>query len=186
MDNDAILKSLHGALRGHGNFVRIHGNCGLMENCRHGDKTRLRIWREPWEKRRGEPVETVYAPDFPEHHNQALRAGHGGGDFFTNYHFAEAIRTGTPPYLDVYRALDMTLAGIQAWRSVLSDGAPVEIPDLRKESVRRKYADDHWSPDPTRPQKDRPPCSILGEITPSAEALEFSKKIWARQGYFED
>ncbi|MDA0711825.1 MAG: Gfo/Idh/MocA family oxidoreductase, partial [bacterium] len=57
MDNDAVMKSLHGTLRGHGNYVRIHGNKGVMENCRHGDKTRLRVWREPWEKRKGEPVE---------------------------------------------------------------------------------------------------------------------------------
>ena len=51
MDNDAVMKSLHGALRGHGNYVRIHGNKGVMENSRHGDKQRLRVWREPWEKR---------------------------------------------------------------------------------------------------------------------------------------
>ena len=56
MNNDAVLKSLHGALRGHGNYVRIHGNKGLMENARHGDKQRLRVWREPWEKNPGEPV----------------------------------------------------------------------------------------------------------------------------------
>jgi len=101
MDNGAVLKSLHGQLRGHGNYVRIHGNRGLMENCRHGDKQRLRLWRESWDKPKGTPVETVYTPDFPEHHERATRAGHGGGDFFTTYHFSEAIRTGEPPYLDV-------------------------------------------------------------------------------------
>lgn len=53
MDNQAVVKSLHGGLRGHGNYVRIHGNRGLMENCRHGDQNRLRVWREPWEKREG-------------------------------------------------------------------------------------------------------------------------------------
>ena len=106
MDNDAVMKSLHGALRGHGNYVRIHGNKGVMENTRHGDKQRLRVWREPWEKRKGEPVETVYKPDFPNHHQEATRAGHGGGDFFTSHHFAEAIRTGEPPYLDVYRGIE--------------------------------------------------------------------------------
>ena len=33
MDNDAVMKSLHGALRGHGNYVRIHGNKGVMETA---------------------------------------------------------------------------------------------------------------------------------------------------------
>jgi predicted dehydrogenase len=186
MDNGAVMKSLHGGLRGHGVHVRIHGNKGLMETCRHGDRRRLRVWREPWEKRKGEPVETVYAPDFPEHHDQATKAGHGGGDFFTNYHFAQAIRTGKQPYLDVYRAIDMTLCGIQGWRSALADGAPMEIPDFRKESVRRKYAKDDWSPDPARARKGQPPCSILGRIRPSRKAIQFSKKVWAKRGYVGD
>jgi len=123
MDNGAIVKALQGHLRGHGNFVRIHGNRGLMENCRHGDKSCLRVWREPWEKNPGEPVETVYKPDFPLHHDLATKAGHGGGDFFTTFHFAEAIRAGRQPYLDVYRGLAMTLCGIQGWRSALAGGA---------------------------------------------------------------
>ena len=185
MDNGAVMKSLHGGLRGHGNYVRIHGNSGLMETCRHGDKKRLRVWREPWEKRKGEPVETVYTPDFPEHHDRATRAGHGGGDFFTNFYFAQAIRTGKQPDLDVYRGIDMSLVGIQAWRSALSDGAPMEIPDFRKESVRKKHAKDNWSPDPARKEAGQPPSSILGDIVPSKETMAYAKGIWEKQGYTE-
>jgi len=183
MDNGAVMKSLHGALRGHGLYVRIHGNKGLMENCRHGDKQRLRVWREPWEKRKGEPVETVYTPDFPEHQSLAARAGHGGGDFFTSLHFAQAIRTGTQPDLDVYRGIDMSLVGIQAWRSALQDGAPVPIPDFRKEGVRRKYAKDHWSPDPSRKGKGQPASSIQGRIKPTDDARAFARKVWRERGY---
>jgi len=186
MDNGAVMKSLHGNLRGHGNYVRIHGNKGLMENCRCGDKQRLRVLREPWEKRKGEPSEIIYKPDFPAHHAKATRAGHGGGDFFTNFAFAEAIRTGKQPYLDVYRAIDMTLCGIQGWRSALADGVPMEIPDFRKESVRKKYAKDNWSPDPARKKPGQPESSILGRIKPSKEAIDSSKKIWAKQGYVEE
>ncbi len=186
MDNDAVVKSLHGALRGHGNYVRIHGNKGVMENCRHGDKQRLRVWQEPWEKREGEPVEMVYRPDFPVHHERATRAGHGGGDFFTSYHFAEAIRTGEHPYLDVYRGIDMSIAGIQAWRSTLSDSAPMEVPDFRNESIRKKYARDDWSPDPARNRPGQPSSSILGEIEPSDDAKALAKKVWASRGYFHD
>ena len=185
MDNGAVMKALHGALRGHGHYVRIHGNRGLMENCRRGEKTRLRVWQEPWEKPKGAPVETVYTPDFPAYGDQAARAGHGGADFFTLYHFAEAIRTGEQPYLDVYRGIDMSIVGILAWRSALSDSAPVEVPDFRKESVRRRYAKDDWSPDPARKKEGQPPSSILGEITPSEEALALAKEVWARQGYRE-
>ena len=91
MNNDAVLKSLHGALRGHGNYVRIHGNKGLMENCRHGDKSRLRIWQEPWENDKQEKAEVVYKPNFTVAGDLARRTGHGGGDFFTSYYFAQAI-----------------------------------------------------------------------------------------------
>ena len=184
MDNDAVVKSLHGALRGHGNYVRIHGNKGVMENCRHGDKQRLRVWREPWEKRGDEPVEIVYKPDFPTHHERAMRAGHGGGDFFTSHHFAEAIRTGIPPYLDVYRGIDMSIAGIQAWRSALGDSAPVDVPDFRDETIRKKYERDDWSPDPARKKRGQPPSSILGEIEPSDRAKALAKEVWASKGYF--
>ena len=186
MDNEAVLKSLHGALRGHGNYVRIHGNKGLMENARHGDKQRLRVWREPWEKNQGEPVETVYTPDFPNHHAEATRAGHGGGDFFTSYYFAEAIRSGEPPYLDVYRGIDMSIAGIQAWRSALNDSAPIAVPDFRDEAVRQQYENDDWSPDPDRSKEGQPPSSILGTIEPSHEAKKLAKKIWFKQGYYGD
>lgn len=184
MDNDAVVKSLHGGLRGHGSYVRIHGNRGVMENCRHGDKHRLRLWREPWEKPAGTPVEMVYTPDFPVHHEAATRAGHGGGDFFTSHHFSEAIRTGEQPYLDVYRGIDMSIAGILAWRSALNDSAPVEVPDFRQEAVRKQYENDDWSPDPTRKKDGQPPSSILGDITPMDAARALAKKVWAAKGYY--
>lgn len=183
MDNGAVLKSLHGNLRGHGNYVRIHGNKGLMENCRHGDKQRLRVWREPFEKRTGEPKETVYTPDFPVYHDRATRAGHGGGDFFTGYHFAEAIRSGEPPYLDVYRGVDMSIVGVQAWRSALADSATFEVPDFRKKSARRKYRNDHWSPDPVRKGKGQPASSIRGRIKLTVEAKKLARKVWSSKGY---
>ena len=78
MDNGAVVKALQVSLRGHGVYVRIHGNKGLMENCRHGDQSRLRVWKDRFEKRKGEPTETVYKPDFPSHHDRATNAGHGG------------------------------------------------------------------------------------------------------------
>ena len=183
MDNGAVMKSLHGGLRGHGNYVRIHGNRGLMENTRHGDKSLLRVWHEPWEKRKSVPTETVYKPDFPIHHEKAVRAGHGGGDFFTNHAFAEAIRKNEPPYLDVYKGIDMSIAGILAWKSALDDSSPVDLPDFRKESVRKKYAGDHWSPDPERRGKGQPPSSILGNIRPSQEAQNLAQKVWKSRGY---
>jgi len=125
----------------------------------------------------------VYQPVFPVHADLAKEAGHGGGDFFTNYYFAEAIRAAKQPYLDVYRGVTMSIAGIQAWRSALEQGTPHDIPDLRSEEVRKMYEADDWSPDPTRDGPHRLPTTILPELTPSAEAIAFSKDVWAKQGY---
>ena len=79
-----------------------------------------------------------------------------------------------------------SIVGIQAWRSALSDSAPVDVPDFRRESVRRKYASDDWSPDPARQKRGQPLPSVLGHIEPTAEAKALAKKVWARQGYHGD
>ena len=113
----------------------------------------------------------------------ATRAGHGGGDFFTGYHFAQAIRSGEPPWLNVYRGVDMSIVGVQAWRSALADSAPFDVPDFRQKSTRRKYRDDHWSPDPARKGKGQPPSSIRGRIKLTDQALRLANKVWKSKGY---
>jgi len=186
MDNGAVVKLLQVILRGHGVFVRIHGSRGLMENLRHGNTGMLRVRREPFDKRKGEPVEMIYAPDFPHHHARAMKAGHGGGDFFCLYEFAEAIRKNEQPYFDVYRGVAMSAVGILAYRSALADSATFEIPNFRKESDRRKYARDDWSPDPAARREGQPWPSILGDIKPTREGIAYARKIWKRMGYEGD
>lgn len=183
LDNGAMAKILQGSLRGHGNYTRLHCRRGLLESTRHGGTGRVRVWREAWEKPEGVPVETVYAPDFPHHHREATAAGHGGGDYFTLYEFAQAIRSGRQPWMDVYRGLDMSLAGILAWRSALADGAPVAIPDFRREDERRQHEHDHLTPNPLAPAEHRLPSSILGAITPTPAGLAQARRDWAEVGY---
>jgi predicted dehydrogenase len=185
MDNGAITKAIHGGLRGHGNWVRIHCNKGLMENLRVGDYNMLRVRKEPFDKKAGEPVEKIYKPEFPAYARDAGRHGHGGGDFFTNYFFAQAIKTGQQPYMDVYRGVAMSIVGILAYKSALNDSNTFEVPDLRKKSERAKYAKDDWNPDPARRKKGYPLPSILGEIKPSKEAIASARKIWAAKGFRE-
>ena len=186
MDNGALVKTLHGSLRGHGNWVRIHGNKGLMENLRTGDRQMVRVRREPFEKDAGEAEERIYLPDFPENHAEATRAGHGGGDFFTIYHFAQAIRSGEVPFLDVYRGVAMSAVGILAYRSALDDSNAVEVPDFRLKEARDRYRDDDWNPDPARRRKGYPASSILGEIEPSEQGLAQAREIWREMGYEDE
>ncbi|MHB1483383.1 MAG: Gfo/Idh/MocA family protein [Saccharofermentanales bacterium] len=183
MDNDSVVLVNGLCMRGHGNWYRIHGTRGRMENLRHEDSQKLRITHESWDMKEGDVPEKIYLPDFPENAKIASQMGHGGGDFFTEYYFAQAIRDNEQPYLDVYRGLDMTLVGIQAYKSSLANGAPFEIPDFRNESVRVLYENDNWSPFPEDKAPGQPPPSIKGLHTPSKEALEYAQKVWDEIGY---
>jgi len=183
MNNGAVAKLLKGSLRGHGVWVRIHGNQGLMENLRCGDTRMLRVRREPFDKNEGEPVEQIYLPDFPEFHAEATRAGHGGGDFFMDYHFAQAIRNNEQPFLDVYRGVAMSIVGVLAYRSALQDSAPVVVPDFRDPEIRKQYADDDWSPDSRDRRPGQPWPSMLGDIRPTEQGIEFATNVWQESGY---
>jgi hypothetical protein len=143
----------------------------------------VRVWHEAWDLRPGQEEERVYTPDWPEHGDLARRAGHGGGDFWTSYAFANAIRTGEPPYLDVYRGVAMSSVGILAWKSALQDGQPVDVPDFADEASRSSYADDHWSPWPEHAGPDQPPSSILGRLEPSPKGLALAREVWDEIGY---
>ena len=183
MDNGAVVKLLQVGLRGHGVWVRVHCSRGQMENLRHGNTRELRVRREAYHEEGVEPEDVIYKPDFPVHKELADKAGHGGGDFFMNYHFAEAIRTGEPPFLDVYRGVAMSIVGILAYRSALSDSNTLDVPDFRDRTVRDAYADDHWNPDPTRRTADDPWPSVTGDVEIPDERLEDARRIWREIGY---
>ena len=183
MDNGATAKLLQVGLRGHGVYYRIHGSEGCMENQRWGATQMLRVRREPFDKEPDEPVERIYQPEFPEHAALAAKSGHGGGDFFMNYHFANAIRSGKPPYLDVYRGVAMSLVGPLAYRSALNDSNTVEVPDFRKKAVRDQYRHDDWNPDPTRRKEGYPYPSVLGDVKPGKRGLACAQKVWRKAGH---
>jgi hypothetical protein len=124
-------------------------------------------------------------PDWPEHGDIADRAGHGGGDFWTNFEFANAIRSGNQPYLNVYRGVAMSSVGILAWKSALQEGSPFDVPDFSSEASRSQYENDHWSPFPENSGPGQPPPSILGTPKPSHSAVTMAKKQWKEQGYVE-
>jgi len=179
MDNNAVVKLLQGGVRGHDVCTRIHAAKGYME----GRGGQVILLRQQWHEKRRYPERMTYTPDFPVMNDLAMKAGHGGGDFFTMFYFADAIRKGKQPYLDVYRGVAMSIVGIQAYRSALADGATVAVPDLRKESVRKQYEKDDWTPDPARRKPGQPWSSVEGNKKPSAFALNYARKIWKKIEY---
>ena len=184
MDNEGVATVNGLMLRGHGNWYRFHGTRGLMENLRtHGEHGKLRIVHEPWDCKPGDVHEKIYSPEFPIKAELARQAGHGGGDFFVLYNFAEAIRKGEPPWCDIYRGLAMSVVGIQAWRSALANGAPHKIPDFSKEQERAKHENDHWSPFPEDAAHGQPPPSINGWRKPTAKQSAAAREVWEEMGY---
>jgi predicted dehydrogenase len=188
MDNGAVFRLFGLVLPGHSNWYRIHGERGAMEITRgpgYYGPGQVRIWHDEWDLRPGEVQERTYVPDWPEHAHLARQAGHGGGDFWTNFEFANAIRSGTPPFLDVYRGVAMSSVGILAWKSALADGAPFDVPDFRDEADRKRVEDDHSSPFPSHAAAGAPglPASIVGPIEPTEEGLATARRIWQSIGY---
>ena len=79
----------------------------------------------------------------------------------------------------------MSTIGILAWKSALEDGAPFEVPNFKRESNRKKYENDNWSPWPKDAGPGQPPPSILGFQKPTKAGLTQAKKVWKRIGYKE-
>lgn len=172
MDNGALAKIMPCAfLRDHGERYRFCCSRGTMEMNQGNPE--LRVHHELFDFDPPKPVNLFYKPNFPEEFRLlAEKCGHNGGDFFTSYFFAKAIRDGSRPMIDVYQAIDMTSIGILGYRSALQGGIPIEIPDFRDRTVREQYRHDDWNPDPARRREGMPYSSVLGDIELPAKTLE--------------
>lgn len=115
-----------------------------------------------------------YATEHAPYAVRLLDSGrHGGSDFYTMHFFLESIlgRPGKKHAIDVYRALDMTLPGTLGFRSIMQANAPMEVPDLRKKSLRDKHRNDRWCPDPKMAGPGQPKASCSWEDVNIPESL---------------
>jgi predicted dehydrogenase len=145
MEEGAVFRIMGGGISGHSNFYRIHGTRGAAEITRgpgYFGPEQVRVWHDPWDVPENTPTERVYVPSWPYHAEAASKAGHGGGDYWVDYHFAEAIRKNEQPFLDVYRGVAMSTACIMFHRSMQEGGKPFEIPDFKNKSKREIYKKD--------------------------------------------
>lgn len=146
LENGAIVKSIHGGLYKNSIWYSMYGSKGRMESAREdaevGDVYKLYINADEFDGAyETEKVES-YRPDLGMD-DKARDFAHAGADFYSMYNFIEKIK-GTPAadIIDVYEALDMGLAGLFAYRSVLDGGAKKEIPNLRLKEERDKWRED--------------------------------------------
>jgi predicted dehydrogenase len=61
----------------------------------------------------------------------ALRAGHGGGDYFEILDFVESLTEGRPCPIGIHEAMDLTLPGLISQASIAVEGAWLDVPDSR-------------------------------------------------------
>ena len=62
---------------------------------------------------------------------EALRSGHGGGDYFEIVDFVDSVRGKAPCPIGIHEAMDMTLPGLVSQQSILEGGRWMSVPDSR-------------------------------------------------------
>ena len=181
LDNGAILKSIHGGLKREPGSVNyeLYGTKGCIESQRVGEEI-LNVYREGEKLCVGEMTsykpEPFISPDLAKGF-----ATHGGSDFYATHFFLQKI-LGRPEgdewSIDVYKAVDMGICGILAYRSVLNGGAPVEIPNLRDPKERERFRSDFACTDPAVAGDQLLPTLPGGTPDIPAEVYERVRQLW--------
>ncbi len=125
-----------------GNY-QLQGTDGCFESSRGGpgdiDKiwlkrlpgTQAASWRDLGDFSRIPELKERFVPSWwREAPAAALKAGHGGGDFFELWDFVRAVRGESPCRLGIDAAMDMTLPGLVSQQAVAAS-AWLEVPDSR-------------------------------------------------------
>ncbi len=122
-------------------YYALQGTCGAYEASR-AEGEPGRIWlgeNRAGESRAWRPL-TDYMEQLPEAWRnpppEALAAGHGGGDYYEVRDFVEAIRSGAPPPVDIYAALEWTAAGLCSQTSIENGGVSIRVPNFRDPAQR--------------------------------------------------
>jgi predicted dehydrogenase len=126
------------------NYHALQGTKGCFESARgFGDVSK--VWLADYCRNRNEwkPLAEFEAEFLPEMWRnppeEAVRAGHGGGDYFEVRDFVDSILNDAEPPISVYDALDFTVPGLVSEESIHRGGAPLPVPDFR---TIERYPDD--------------------------------------------
>lgn len=160
MSNGSIVRNLMGGTTADSRMRRFFGT--KASTFIHDGVMTLKLGAD------GSALTLEMEPQWEGMGKEADEAGHGGGDFWELYYFARQILTGEKAPWDIYAAADVTLAGIQALRSAVNEGTPMEVPDFRKKEVRDRYRNDDWQAkhiDPERIFPDDQDINITGNFS---------------------
>ncbi len=187
-DQDAMIKVCGCAgLNPHDDWYRIAGTQGSAELVR-GTRDRVRVNHLPDQLPTPDTLpETVYQAQWPCDGELADQATHSGGDFWVLREFVECLRDGKQPFLDVYRATDISSVAILGWRSILNGNCGYDIPDFRREEDRLLYENDHASPFPDESGFATTPCCSHPDYQPGEADLKHAREVdWPIFSYLVD
>jgi predicted dehydrogenase len=112
----------------------LQGTDGSYESS-DGYQGVAKVWlRSRSEEQRWEPLAALekYLPeDWKNPPEEALKAGHGGGDYWEVQDFVEAIVGNKESPIGIDQAMDMTLPGLVSQQSIAQGGTWVAVPDSR-------------------------------------------------------
>jgi hypothetical protein len=118
-------------------FYALQGTKGVFESSRIEGKPGS-IWlgeNVPGEHRVWQPLDELsdFLPErWKNPPTEALRSGHGGGDWFVAEDFIRACRGEIAPDCGIDDALEWTAAGLCSTLSLQNGGAPVKLPDFSR------------------------------------------------------
>jgi predicted dehydrogenase/GNAT superfamily N-acetyltransferase len=148
---------------------QLQGTDGAYESSRaHGEPDR--IWlrshsRNPNQWINLKDLEAEFLPrSWRDASETAMKAGHGGGDYFEILDFVDSALGRRPPAIDIDFAMDMTLPGLVSQQSILHGSAWMDVPDSRqwqdescrpRQQLRMVY----------RPSRGAPPVNVAPGYT---------------------
>ena len=190
LENNGIIKSIHGELYKDSIWYSMYGAKGRMECAREdaeaGHISKIYVNTDEFEGGYDTSKLDSYDPkrDLDE---KAKSFGHGGSDFYCMYNFVEKILGNSEAdTIDVYEALDMFLPGMFAYRSILDGGVPKEIPNLRNKEERELWRNDTACTDPKAAGDMLLPCFSKGNPEIDDSVYDYVKQLWEEECEKED
>lgn len=187
MENGAVFKSCHGSLKREPGLVHfaVYGQRGCMESG-HDNNSKFNIYKEGDTVGKGEWER--YEPDSDVARDDRVASGvatHGGSDFYPTHCFIEKIlgKEDGKYCIDVYTALDMSMCGIFAYRSILNGNVAMQIPNLRNRDEREAWRYDNACTDPAIAGEQCLPVSSIPELQAPLpdDVYEKVKQRWLEQ-----
>jgi len=184
----AVFKSIHGGLKREPGSVNyeLYGDKGCMETQRFGEPY-LNVYIEGDKACVGNR-ESYFPQKFIDAELARNFGTHGGSDFYATHFFIQKIlnRPGKEYSIDVYSAVDMGICGLLAYRSCLTGGIPVEVPDLRDPAQRGKYRNDHACTTPEVAGDQLLPRIPGGVEDAPPKAYEKIRRLWLAGKNYEN